>query len=282
VHQVSLAYLPKRVKPHTIYTISENTHEIAYMAHGLRNLCIDTDINASWLLELLAGKVHRDDGACFYPMPQRPWENLERLLIHDTTFIPALDWEHMRLASNPPIPVDKLRYERNYHPPENDHLYEMVSGLSQGLLRASRAARKLPNLRVMELAHISSTLIPFIYIFTYSSHGERESAKITLHLTKNTALYLPPEVCEAWRKTAIKVHGHERFLPPETMYMPDSVQTIRESQGWCLAKYLALRDLWLDPTTVAQLEAEMKWRNRRESWIRTVQPVPVQIHVDLL
>lgn len=122
----------------------------------------------------------------------------------------------------------------------------------------------------MELAHIASTLTPFIYIFTYSSHGERESAKITLHLARNTALYLTPEVCEAWRRTAVDMHGHVRFLPPETIYMPDSVWTIRESHGWCLTKYLALRDLWLDPTTAAQLEAETKWRDRRESWIRTV------------
>lgn len=71
---------------------------------------------------------------------------------------------------------------------------------------------------------------------------------MTLRLTRNTALSLPPDVCEAWQILAIKMQGHEGFLP-ETIYMPDSIRTIRQSQGWCLAKYLALRNLWLDPTT---------------------------------
>lgn len=92
MHQISLAYMPKRVRPHTNYNIKENTHEVAYMADGLRNLCIDINMHTIWFLTLLAGRVHQDDGACFYPMPQRPWKNLERLLIHDTTLVPAVNW----------------------------------------------------------------------------------------------------------------------------------------------------------------------------------------------
>lgn len=83
----------------------------------------------------------------------------------------------MRPAGLQPIPVNKVEYERYYEAPEKDSLYETYQGLRETLLGACEAARKLPNLRVMELAHVSPALIPFIYIFTYISHGphaERE------------------------------------------------------------------------------------------------------------
>lgn len=126
--------------------------------------------------------------------------------------------------------------------------------INRVLLCASRAARSMPKLRIME---IWSTGPGYSYLFRYHYDVNRRQSTITWRWARtdgvDEAFCLTSEAVESWSQTASNNTGRE--LCVELDPLPQYVQESRETRGVHIYRHMLLQRLVYDPVTQEQYEA---------------------------